>query len=308
MGIPYLCMGTFFFLLIQARKPKASSSTYIKGHIDPMSDACFMNGLVGAFTGKRHEINRDSFDIIKRHTSPLKECKANGSKNWTPFNQQPDISNYRMKVQNNYSEAVEQMSEFVNEYLAENKYNWLVDALVGTIERDGLILDDDEFYIMPDGSKKTKAQMRNMELFELQPFLVGVLHYIVDKRSKTNIEGKATLETWGDKPNTTKERVLKSDVRLSANRGIKAHYYNVEDEAMGIAEENIKPESDKVDEEEPKEKVEDTGDQTEQQYNNMENSANTRPTSYSSVIMTGEHAKSYTIYGNATFIEGEVDD
>lgn len=323
MSVPYLCMGTFFFLLIQARKPKATANTYINGHIDPMSDACLMNGLVYAFTGKLREIKNDTiYTRIKRHTSPLRECKEDGSKDWTPFNHQPVISGYRQDVQNNYSDTVERMSEFVDEYLDEDKYDWLVDALVGTIERDRLIPDEEEFYIMPGGSKKTKAQMKDIELFELQPFLVGVLFYIVDKRSDSNSEGKDTLEAWGDKPEANKERKLKSNVRLGTDRGIKAHYYIAEEDAVDELEVEKVEETDPIVEAVEPYKEEDNAEYSNDQHRQEDREERGQeiprePFPFgtyiqnqyvSPVIMTGSHAKSYTINGDVTINNWEDDE
>ena len=87
------------------------------------------------------------------------------------------------------------MIGFTNRFISPNKADRLVRELVDLILKDQGISDDDYFYIKHDGSSITKADLINQDYFELQPFLVGVLHYILLHR-QDNILGKATFDDW----------------------------------------------------------------------------------------------------------------
>lgn len=51
--IPYLCGGTLFFLLVQAKKPRAKAREREKGAVDGLKDPAMMGGLILAITGNK---------------------------------------------------------------------------------------------------------------------------------------------------------------------------------------------------------------------------------------------------------------
>lgn len=74
------------------------------------------------------------------------------------------------------------MSEFVDWHIDLGRKEWLVKALLDLIKNDSEIKETDIFYIRKNGCPVAKQDIRKMEKFDLQPFLTGVLHFILMHR------------------------------------------------------------------------------------------------------------------------------
>lgn len=88
--IPYLCGGTLFFLLVQAKKPRVRAREREKGISDNLSDPAMMGGLIQAVTGDASYAYKDS---LKKNTSQFRECRINGSV-YIPFNDPITVNGY----------------------------------------------------------------------------------------------------------------------------------------------------------------------------------------------------------------------
>lgn len=217
---PYLCGGTLFFLLVQAKKPRAKAREREKGISDGLKDPAMMEGLIQAITGNNNYAYEGS---IKKNTSQFRECRIDGSA-YIPFNDTATANGYDYDIKNNYTSVLLRMCKFSNEYLNPAKAAWLVRVLLDVIELDSDIDDDDLFCVQSDGSFLSKTSMRSAVHFELQPFLVGIVHYILTNRSD-NISGQDTLEDWGTKASEHSERKLKNDFSLGKERTAKVDWY-----------------------------------------------------------------------------------
>lgn len=213
---PYLCGGVLYFLLAQMKASKGSARDHRNGIKDDHSDPVMMGDLIYTFTG-------DHNYGASKDTSLYRECASEGSIN-VPFNDSSCASDYDSTVRFRYDEALSRMSEFVTWHLNEQKYEWLVKALLDIIDRDADISDADSFYINLDGQPSTKADLRSMDSFEIQPFLVGVVHYILMFRMNCNHHGITTLETWGSKV-PRKERRYTGDAGAGITRQIDVTLY-----------------------------------------------------------------------------------
>lgn len=218
--IPYLCGGTLFFLLVQAKKPRAKAREREKGITDGLKDPAMMEGLILAITGNSSYVYADS---LKKNTSQFRECHINGSA-YIPFNDLVTASEYDYGITNNYTSVLLRMNKFAEDFLNPAKAAWLVRVFLDVIEQDTGISDDACFYVQSDGSFLSKSDMLSAIRFELQPFLVGVIHYILTNRSD-NISGQDTLEEWGTKANERSERKLKRDFQLGKNRATVVDWY-----------------------------------------------------------------------------------
>jgi len=92
------------------------------------------------------------------------------------------------------------------------------------IENDNDILETDELCIRPDGSFVTKERLRTEGSFIYEPFLVGVLHYILTKRAGKNELGIPTLDANTEKVKS-KERKYNGHLGESISRDIKVDFY-----------------------------------------------------------------------------------
>ena len=214
---PYLCGGVLYFLLAQTKASKGSARDHRNGIKDDHSDLIMMGDLIYTFTGNTN------FGASK-DTSQYRECGSEGSIN-VPFNDSAFATSYDSTVKYHYGEALSRMCEFVDWHLNDKKDEWLVKALVDIIERDSDIADPDAFYINSDGHPSTKAEIRTMTYFEIQPVLVGIVHYILTARMNCNHLGITTLDNWGEKK-TRSERRYTGDAGAGISRRIDVKRYS----------------------------------------------------------------------------------
>lgn len=93
------------------------------------------------------------------------------------------------------STALNMMIEFVDEFIdVKNKGEQLIRCLLGLINDDVSILETDQFYI--NGSLVMKKDLTSLETFIIEPFLLGVWHYIIMYRAECNEKGAATYNSW----------------------------------------------------------------------------------------------------------------
>lgn len=211
--IPYLCGGTLFFLLVQAKKPRVRAREREKGISDNLSDPAMMGGLIQAITGDKSYAYKDS---LKKNTSQFRECRINGSI-YIPFNDPITVNGYDEAVKKSYDDVLLRMRDFANRFLDHSKSTWLVRALLDVIDNDKDIKADDLFCVQRDASFISKSALLGLNQFEVELFLIGVIHYILKNRSD-NISGQDTLDAWGTKANEHSERKVKTDFALGSNR------------------------------------------------------------------------------------------
>ncbi len=167
----FLCGGVLFFMLMKATYPDGSARDHREGIKDEHKAPDVMSDLVYTFTGSR------SYGSEK-DTSNYRECKSEGTVN-APFNDESIISAYESTVKNQYAEALGRMQEFCRWHINPAMKEWLVRALLEVIEFDKGIKDSDSLYILDDGSCMDKATMKKTGDYELEPFLVGALYFIL---------------------------------------------------------------------------------------------------------------------------------
>ena len=190
----YLCGCVLFFLLLQSVKPNGNARSHISGNHDEHSDPIVMNELIRTFTG-------DDYSISAKDTSQYKDGKTEGTKN-IPFNDCVKISVYQKLINNNYLLALDRMKVFIDKHFDRQTSEWFVGAVLEIIQKDDSISDSQKFY---------KGQLLKNKSFELEPFLVGILFFVLSERRGENKKGVATLNILGKKENR-KPRVFSSDI------------------------------------------------------------------------------------------------
>lgn len=213
---PYLCGGVFFFLLLQAVLPNGTARDHRAGIKDEHKAPLIMSDLIYVFTdSKNYGAEKD--------TSYYRECNSEGSCN-IPFNDIAVATAFDNTIKEKYSIALGRMTEFVNWHINYEMKSWLVKSLLEVIENDADISDTDSFYILSSGQSVQLADIKQMTAFELQPFLLGILHFILSERRELNHEGKPTLDTLGIKKNR-KERKYNGNAGQTILRNIEVTLY-----------------------------------------------------------------------------------
>lgn len=192
---PVLCGGTFFTLVLEARKQRICKRSQYPSELDGLAQTETLAGLGRVVNPEYTEPkNKDSFST---NVSDYKSCENNGTNLAFLFNQ--EVISFDTRVKTRYLVAARAMDVFIRRFLevgtSTAKEVWLVKAMLDLINADRSINDDQAFYIGETGQKITKAALRDMSDFYFQSFLLGIWHFVVVNR-KENKEGKFTYVTW----------------------------------------------------------------------------------------------------------------
>ena len=149
-----LCGGTFFTLLLRARKQRIAARRNAEGESDGLLKVAFPNFVAPAGSS------------FKTYTSNYKACRLS-SNEYLPFENSELINNFNDVIIGSYDPALVRMSEFIETFISAEDYaNWLVKALLELIEFDS---DTDKglFYV-ENGSqpydKKHLLQLTEVDL------------------------------------------------------------------------------------------------------------------------------------------------
>ena len=192
---PVLCGGTYFTLILEARRQRTSQRSRYEGEQDGLSQPDTLAGLGKVvYTEYIPPSNKQTF---RTNVNAYKTCADDGSNLSFLF---PDkVSVFDGKVKSAYNTALNAMCGFVNTFLevgtSIKKEEWLVKAILDLIENDESVPEEQEFFICSGVQGITKSTLRQMSDFSLQPLLLGVWHYVVVNRPD-NRSGKDTFDRW----------------------------------------------------------------------------------------------------------------
>lgn len=192
---PVLCGGTFFTLVLEARKQRTSKRSQYAGELDGLSQPATFVGLGRVVYPEYAEPkNKGTFST---NVSAYKSCENDGTNLSFLFKQ--EVTTFNNRVTTQYLASLRMMGDFISRFLdvgtSTAKEVWLVKALLDLINADQGIDDSQEFYIVENGQTITKAALRGMSDFCLQTFLLGVWHFVI-VYGPNNKEGKATYNNW----------------------------------------------------------------------------------------------------------------
>lgn len=192
---PVLCGGTYFTLILEARRQRTSQRSRYKGEQDGLSQPDTLTGLGKVvYTEYTPPSNKQTF---RTNVNAYRTCADDGSNLSFLFSSAKDAFDNRVKTE--YPKALQAMCDFVDQFLevgtSINNEEKLVKALLDLIATDASIADQQEFFIGSCGRGIKKSTLRQMNDFSLQPFLLGVWHYIVVNRPD-NRSGKDTFDRW----------------------------------------------------------------------------------------------------------------
>lgn len=201
---PRLCGGTFFTLLLQARKQRTKAREHRQGERDGLSDTDMLVGLIKVLYPDYTEPTPSTIGTFKTNTSDFKACRiSNGT--YLPFE---DTAAFDSRVKNRYASPLRGMCDFVDKFIdvgtSAEKDMRLVRALLELIEADQSIDNEQMLYVRKNGSAMIKASLCDEVSICLPAFLLGVWHFVLVNR-KENTVGRATYDMWCP-PNGNAER------------------------------------------------------------------------------------------------------
>ncbi len=214
---PYLCGGILLNLLIEAKKPAISSREKLNGKKNSFKDSDILNGLIEIVSGEKI-VNHGS--TFSKNTTEYKTCKIDGNF-YIPFCEQSTVISFNDKIQNNYNELLELISNFINTFLNEKKLEWVVKSLIEIIQGDNIINDDYKFYININNTIK-KNEFHKIEDLTVEIFLLSIIIFILNYR-KNNKKGRNYFEfiCYQDTPRSSwklSECLGKSNIHINIKR------------------------------------------------------------------------------------------
>lgn len=187
---PRLCGGTFFSLLLEARKPRPHPKTK-----DGLSDPDVLFGLIKLGLPSYPSPLGKSFST---KTSEYKTCHTS-SASCLPFTESSYVSALDEIVKNEYSEGLVGILHFTNNFIEPTMIKFLVASLLELIDADKSIAKTELFYYHDKQNQYTKEELCALKNITYEPFLLSIWNYIVINRRNNKI-GAETYETWYPRP------------------------------------------------------------------------------------------------------------
>lgn len=193
-----LCGGTFFTLLLQARKPRTGVREHYMGTADGLSEPKMLVALAKVMTPDIQEPLESMMKTIKGNVFDFKTCKNTGG-TYFPFGDAVTKTAFDNRVKNEYETVIAAMTEFIDGFIdvdsSTKKDEHLVRALAELIYLDDSIVADQPFYVTENGTETSKSELLAETELCLQSFLLGVWHFAV-LRKEGNTIGKETYAEW----------------------------------------------------------------------------------------------------------------
>ena len=210
-----LCGGTFFSLLLQARKSKRSANDHKSGYKDDFDEKSMLVALMKIVDPT---FDPGTGDTVKTYTSKYKSCTSS-VENFFPLDN-VSVKNFSSRIKSHYSEVLSSMCSFVDKYIdMHNRSEWLVRALLEMVECDQTIPDTAEFIFGENNRQTNKQSLLSRDHFELQPFLLAVWSFIVMNRPDNKV-GADTFNAWHQKDSKHSQKAFVSDIGMKLERKI----------------------------------------------------------------------------------------
>ena len=237
-----LCGGTFFTLLLEARKQLLGANEHYAGKKDGLTEYETLIGLARVIRSDLATPMPTEIKTIQGNASEYKKCKNAGG-GYFPFGDKTALRVFDERVKNEYVDTLRKMCRFVDDFIDAGgdikKDELLVKALVELISLDNCIDDSQSFYIKEDGTTAQKKELINMKEIPLQSFLLGIFHYSVC--SVDNVVGTETFDFWCPSAGGAK-RTYKGDIGADWPVDIKLRYIQLEDCDIAENDANGSPE------------------------------------------------------------------
>ena len=162
---------------------------------------------------------------LKDNTRDFKAC-LNWGGGFFRFDDSSVRNSFNERVQRHYSDVLVQMFRFVDMFLdagtSTRKDEYLVKAILEVIDDDGSIPAHQLFYCCHDGKPMTKEEILNANVICLQPFLLGIWHFVITGVDDNTI-GADTYNEWCPS-NGGGRRRYKAALGEHSNRNVRIEY------------------------------------------------------------------------------------
>lgn len=188
---PYLCGGTFLTQILRARKELTTPTEHTNGQKESLSEQETFRRLISIY-------QLSDFlggTSLRPYTSKYKNC-TDSLVAYCQFSDNDRHRAFDEDVKNDESVSLRMMSEFVKEFLNPSLWLQLVRCLLDMIETDKDIQEDDEFFINADATAVKAKDIHNIDHFYIEPFLLGIWHFIIMNRADNNEKGSDTYCEW----------------------------------------------------------------------------------------------------------------
>lgn len=193
-----LCGGTFFVLLADARKPALSKAECYGGKRSGITEPEMLLALAKVLTPDLSKPMDTEMRTIKDNTRDFKMCTNWGGR-FLRLNDAGIRKSFDDRVKQTYHTPLAEMSRFVNEFLdvctSTKKDEYLIKALVEVIAQDEGIDPGQSFFVCEDGCTMTKSNIIHATQICVQPFLLGIWHYVITGVEDNRI-GANTYNEW----------------------------------------------------------------------------------------------------------------
>lgn len=231
-----LCGGTFFTLLLEARKQLLGANEHYAGKKDGLTEYETLIGLARVIRSDLATPMPTEIKTIQGNASEYKKCKNAGG-GYFPFGDKTAIRVFDERVKNEYANTLRKMCSFVESFIDAGgdikKDELLVKALVELISLDNCIDESQSFYVKEDGTTMQKKDIVAMREISLQPFLLGIFHYAVC--NVDNTAGAETFDSWCPSTGGGK-RAYAGDIGVNWPVDIKLSYTEEDDVADNKAD------------------------------------------------------------------------
>lgn len=222
-----LCGGTFFTLLLEARKQLLGANEHYAGKKDGLTEYETLIGLARVIRSDLATPMPTEIKTIQGNASEYKKCKNAGG-GYFPFSDKTALRVFDERVRKEYADTLEKMCSFVENFIDAGgdikKDELLVKAFVELISLDNSINENQSFYINEDGTSVHKKELVTLREVTLQPFLLGVFHYAVC--DVENTVGAETFDFWCPSAGGAK-RTYTGDIGTKWSVDIKLKYVEI---------------------------------------------------------------------------------
>lgn len=234
--IPRLCGGTFFDLLLQAKKQRTSARKKASGDTDGLSDSDALLGLIHIANPEYQNPAKAARDSFRTKTSEYKACRTS-SGSYLPFDDPEFAKAFDQRIHTQYTNALSDMISFTEMFINRSRKGaWLVAALLELIESDETIQNEDLFYMGNEEHPLSKLELKTLTEISLHPFLLAIWHYIILNRSDNRI-GRNTFNSWHEESVTPgAKRAFISNIGQAPSHVVNVNIGDFSDSSKGNLE------------------------------------------------------------------------
>ena len=205
--IPHLCGGILFGLLYEAKKPRRKARDKLKGGSDGLTIPGMYAGFINIVTGE---------DLTAYAGTSLKKCATNYRKcedstgEYVPFTKPATQSSFDSQYKRKDPDLFKRTSRFIETYLNKAKCEWLVRALIETMQAESI---DTEIAISYK-DQKSVSDLDKTDHIQFLPFLLSVIHYVMMNCPDCE-SGRPTFESWYSQSSSRSEWKFHSNIGCS---------------------------------------------------------------------------------------------